>query len=107
MIQITTAIERDIQQAQIIRLTGNGSTYHLALFDLSALLSKDVLVPGGGRSQRLGIVVIDQLHIDVVIAPEHGQPWLPGRSADLLANTVFDLLSPDCFRIHDFLFFKP
>src|ERR1700729_4201426 len=104
MIQITTAIKRDIQQPQFARLAGNGSTYQFALLDLIALLGKDVLVPGRGGSQRLGTVVIDQLHIDIVIAPEHGKPWLPRRSADLLANTVLYLLSPDCFRIHDFLF---
>src|SRR5262249_52276137 len=107
MIQITAAIEGDILQSQFGSLAGDSSAYQLALLRLGDLLGSDVLITGRGRCQRLAIVIVDQLHIDVGVAPEHGQPGLLSRSADLLADAVSDLLSPECFRIHFYSFFDP
>jgi len=40
------------------------------------------------------------LSIDARIAPENRQAWLFSTTANLLADIVPDLLSPDCFIVH-------
>ena len=76
-------------------LAGPFATYQLALLGLRYLLSNDRLFLGRGGRQRLGIVVIDQLHIDIGVAPEYRQPRPRSRSADLLTDPEFNFLSSE------------
>jgi hypothetical protein len=62
---------------------------------------------GRSRSQGLAIQIINQLHIDICIAPEHRQTWLLGSTFTYLpANAEADVLPSCCFNlcIHIFYF---
>ena len=105
VIQISAPVEDDISQPQIGSLAGNRRADQLALLHLCTLLSDDILIAGRSRSEGLAGAVIDQLRIDIGIAPEHRQPGPSGRPRNLLADAELDLFSSECFRIHnDFIF---
>jgi len=72
MVQITAAVERDVQQAQVSRLPRDGGANQLALLHFRSLLGRDVLIPGRSGNQRLARVVVDQLRVNLGIAPKYG-----------------------------------
>jgi len=95
VVQIAAAVESHILQAQLSRLPCNSGADQLTLLYFRNLLRQNILFPGTGSSQRLACLVVDQLRINIAVAPEHRQPGLLGRTADLAADTELDFLSSD------------
>src|ERR1700761_8616732 len=106
MIQITATVENHILESQFAGLARDGGAYQFALFYFVGFLRRDILIPGRSGSQGLAVQIVDQLHIDLAIAPEYRQSRLLSRSADLFADAELDLLSPDYFSVHCYLFFR-
>src|SRR5579859_3858684 len=107
MVEIPATIEDHILQSELAGLARDSAANQLALLRLRHLLGGDILVLGRSGGQRLRTVVVDQLHIDIGIAPEHRQTWALGSPGNLLADAEFNFLSSECFRNHDVLFFCP
>jgi len=95
VIQITAAVESHILQPQLSGLPRNGGAYQLALLYFRNLLRQNILFLGTGSGQRRASLVVDQLCINLAVAPEHRQPGLLGRTADLAADAELDFLSSD------------
>jgi len=92
MIQVAATVERNIFQTQLTGFPGDGLAYQLAFFNFIDLLGSDVLVLRRGGSKRLAFAVVDQLNIDIGVAPEYRQPWLLCGPDDLLTDAEPDLL---------------
>jgi hypothetical protein len=104
MVEIATAIKHHCLDTKFLGFAGDGLTYEFAFLRLIDFLGQDILFPAGCTTKCYTAYIINQLRIDIAIAPEDVQPWALCSSRDLVTNPVPDILSPENFCVHIFKF---
>src|SRR5690606_17262461 len=90
--EISSAVEGYCRDAEFACLAGDSCSNHLALLNLCSALRFDVFILSRCGCNCLTVLVVDQLHIDIRIASEHGKTGLGCCTrADLPANSIADI----------------
>ena len=105
MIQITITIKHDLLDAGGLGLLGDQGANLGGLFGLRDLFVLDAVLAGTGGSQGLADFVVNQLHIDLLVASEDRHARTLGGTRNLLSDALLDELSSFFFSFSHFLTF--
>src|SRR5262249_38909302 len=95
VVLVTAAVEDDLADAGSLGLAGQRLADRLRRRHVAALRvgGPEFLAAAVGRDERATGVVVDDLGVDVIEAPEHRQPWPPGRAANPAPQTIVPLVA--------------
>ena len=92
MILVASAVEADLVNPGLLGALGDGLAHERRGGLVAAVggLALDLGVEGRGRGEGLALVVVDDLGVDVLRAPEDAEPRALGRAGQLLADPPLD-----------------
>ena len=90
MVQVATTIENDFRDAAFLSLLACDLTESGSALDVSAILARglEIRAQGGNAAQGLARNVVDELHVDVVVAARHAKTGTLRRAGDLTAHAT-------------------
>ncbi len=96
MIEVASAVECDLGDTLLLGTLSDGLANDGCSLDtgLAGALSCELLVVGSCCYKSYSLLIVHNLDVDLLIAPEDNHPGPFGRSVNLLADTVVDSLSP-------------
>ena len=93
MIQITVAVEHHFGDAGGQSAGGDFFADEFRFLAFGHFLVGDAGQLGGGAHEGYASLIVNDLHVDVAVASEHGHSGAHGSAADNLANAVFNPFS--------------